>query len=68
MCTGRGYPSGSPGPLLWRGALLSALQRVEVTFEGEALASFTSEVGAITYRLFRYDGDDDPGYFVHIKD
>jgi hypothetical protein len=47
---------------------LSALQRVEVTFEGEELATFTTEVGAITYRLFRYDGIDEPGFFVHMSD
>jgi hypothetical protein len=49
---------------------MSELQRVEVkvTFEGEELATYTSEVGAITYRLFRYDGIDEPGFFVHMKD
>jgi hypothetical protein len=46
---------------------LSQLQRVEVTFEGEELASFTTERGS-TYRLFRYDGIDEPGFFVHMKD
>ena len=46
---------------------MSALQRVEVTFEGEELASFTSERGT-TYRLFRYDGDDEVGFFAHMKD
>jgi hypothetical protein len=51
--------------------VLSELQRVEVTFEGEELASFTSERGT-TYRLFRYYDeepwlydDDEPRYFVH---
>jgi hypothetical protein len=46
---------------------LSQLQRVEVTFEGEELATFTTERGS-TYRLFRYDGIDEPGLFVHMKD
>ena len=43
---------------------MSALQRVEVTFKGEELAAFTSERGT-TYRLFRYDGSEEPGLFVH---
>jgi hypothetical protein len=46
---------------------MSELQRVEVTFEGEELATYTSEGGS-TYRLFRYDGTDEPGFFVHMKD
>ncbi len=46
---------------------MSALQRVEVTFEGEELAAHTSEQGT-TYRLFRYDGIDEPGFFVHMQD
>ncbi len=46
---------------------MSELQRVEVTFEGEELATFTTERGA-TYRLFRYDGSDEPGFFFHMKD
>jgi hypothetical protein len=50
---------------------LSELQRVEVTFEGEELASFTNERGT-TYRLFRYYDeepwlydDEEPRYFIH---
>jgi hypothetical protein len=46
---------------------MSTLQRVEVTFEGEELAFYTSERGS-THRLFRYDGSDEPGFFVHMKD
>jgi hypothetical protein len=46
---------------------LTQLQRVEVTFEGVELAAFTSERGT-TYRLFRYDGSDEPGFFVHMQD
>jgi hypothetical protein len=41
--------------------------RVEVVFEGEELASFTDARGT-SYRLFRYDGDDEPGFFVHMQD
>jgi hypothetical protein len=41
--------------------------RVEVVFEGEELASFTDATGT-SYRLFRYDGDDEPGFFVHMQD
>jgi hypothetical protein len=44
---------------------MGTLQRVEVTFEGELLATYTSESGT-TYRLFRYDGDVEPGSFVHM--
>ena len=46
---------------------MSELQRVEVTFEDEELASHTTERGT-TYRLFRYYGSDEPGFFVHMKD
>ena len=43
-------------------------QRVEVTFDGELLATYTSEAEGTTYRLFRYDGIDEPGFFVHMQD
>jgi hypothetical protein len=47
---------------------LSALQRVEVPFEGEELAAFTSEDGT-TYRHFRYDPPEgESGLFVHWQD
>jgi hypothetical protein len=42
-------------------------QRVEVSFDGELLATYTSESGT-PHRLFRYDGIDEPSFFVHMQD
>jgi hypothetical protein len=48
---------------------MSELQRVEVTFPGELLASYTN-AGGTTYRLFRHTDfelglPEEPVFFVH---
>ena len=45
---------------------MSELHRVEVTFEGEQIATHIK--GETTYRLYRVDEEDGGGFFFHWQD